>query len=477
MDDRFRLNVPRYSILSDEKKELIHLSTLEVLRRTGIAVKDKKAIEVYREAGCTVEGEIVKIPPSLVEWAINTTPPRIPVCDRNGEPAMFLEHNNEYFGTGSDTPNVIDPFTGKRRKAVLEDVANAARVVDYLPEISFNMSAALASDVDPAISDIYHFLMMVSNTKKPIVFTSWNLDNLKTIVEMAEIVAGGGERLKNNPFIILYAEPISPLTIPEEAAQQLMFMSEKSLPVIFTPAVLTGATGPVTIAGGIVQANAEMLGGYVLGKLMNRDVPFLYGECALPMDMRTGQAPYVTPEYMLANTAFADMAKYYRLPMFSVAGCTDSTVLDAQATMEGALWIMLTSLNGGNLIHDVGYLEDGLTTSLELVVIFNEVIKMMRYFTRGFEINYNTLALDVIHEVGPGGEYLSTEHTLKHFKENFYPELLTKTTFEVWEKEDGRDLIQRANEKVRDILKNHKPEPLDEKIMKELTRIIELKKR
>ena len=472
MDDKFRLNIPRYSILPDEKRELIHLSTLEVLRRTGIAVKDKRALQVYKEAGCIVKNDIVKIPPSLVEWALRNTSPRIAVCDREGNPAMYLEHNNEYFGTGSDTPNVIDVYTGERRKAVLEDVGNAAKVVDSLSEISFNMSAALASDVEPSISDLYHFNMMVNSSTKPIVFTTWGIENLKTIVEMAEMVAGGKEELKNNPFIILYAEPISPLTIPEEAAQEIMFMAEKSLPLIFTPAVLTGATGPVTIAGGIVQANAEMLGGYVLGKLINRDVSFLYGECALPMDMRTSQAPYVTPEYMLANTAFADMARYYRLPMFSVAGCSDSTILDAQATLEGALWIMLTSLNGGNLIHDIGYMEDGLTTSLELVVIFNEIIEMMRYFTRGFEIDYDTIALDVINSVGPGGEYLSTEHTLKHFKENFYSELLTKTTYEAWQKESGKDLIQRANDKVKKILENHNPNPLDEKLKKELNRIV-----
>lgn len=472
MDDKFRLNIPRYSLLTEEKREFIHLATLEVLRRTGLSVKDKKALRIYHDGGCIVEGDRVRMPAHLVEWALRNTSPRIPLCTRDGEPAMFLEQNNGYFGTGSDTPNVIDVNTGKRRTAVLQDVANAAKLVDSLPDISFNMSAALAGDVNSAISDIYHFFTMIKNSRKPLVFTTWSLDNLKTIVEMAEMVAGGARALRNRPFLVLYAEPISPLTIPEESAQEIMFMAEKSLPIIFTPAVLTGATGPSTIAGGIVQANAEMLGGYVLGKLVNKEIPFLYGECALPMDMRTGQAPYVTPEYMLANTAFADMARYYRLPMFSVAGCTDSNLPDQQATMEGAMWIVLTSLNGGNLIHDVGYMDGGLTTSLELIVVFNEVIRMMRRFTRGFDISYKTAALDLIHEVGPGGEYLSSEHTLNHFKENFYSDLLSKDSYEAWEKGDKKNLIERANDKVKNLLENHKPEPLDENLEKELKKII-----
>ncbi len=472
MDDKFRLNIPRYSLLTDEKKELIHLSTLEVLRKTGIAVKDEKTIQIYYDAGCTVERDIVKMPHSLVEWALRNTSTRIPIRYREGNAAMYIEYDNEYFGTGSDTLNVIDIYTGERRKAVLQDVGNASKLVDALSEINSNMSAALASDVNPAILDIYHFNEMVNNSKKSIVFTTWVLENLKTIIEMTEIVTGGMEKLKNNSFFILSAEPISPLTISKETAQELMYMAEMSLPVIFTTAILTGATGPVTIAGGIVQVNAEILGGYVLDKLINRHISFLYGECALPMDVRTSEAPYITPEYMLANTKFADMARYYKLPMFSIARCSDSTILDAWSTLEVALWIMLISLYGGNLIHDIGYIEDGLATSLELIVIFDEIIGMMRHFTRGFEINYDTITQDVIDSIGTGGEYLSSEHTLKHFKEKFYSYLFTKTTYDAWKKESGKDLIQRANDRVKDILKNNNPEPLDEKIKDELSKII-----
>ena len=472
MKDKYRLNIPRLNILSREKLELIHLSTLEVLRRTGVAVKEPKAVEIFKKGGCYIEGERVRIPENLVEWALRNTPPRITLGDRNGNPAMFLEENNVYFGTGSDTPNVVDPYTGERRIAVLKDVENVSKVVDYLDEMSFLMCSGIASDVNSKISDIYHFEAMVNYTEKPIVFTAWNLENLKTIVEMAEVVAGGKERLKNSPFIALYTEPISPLQLAEESTQKLMLMAEKYLPVVFTPCLITGATGPVTIAGGLIQGNAEILAGYVLANLINEGTPFIYGGGVIAIDMATSIACYASSEFMLATAAFTDMARYYRLPMFSFAGCSDSSLYDQQASLEGALWTLLSSLSGGNLVHDVGYINNGLTTSFEQVIVSNEVIGMVRRITQGFEINEETMALDLIDKIGPGGEYLTSEHTLKHFKENWYPELISRVPYEKWEEEGKKDLGIKANEKAKHILENHTPKALEEKLKAELRKIV-----
>jgi trimethylamine--corrinoid protein Co-methyltransferase len=390
---------------------------------------------------------------------------------------MLLEENNVYFGTGSDTPNVVDPFTGKRRLAVLKDIANVAKAIDFLDEMSFVMNSGIASDVDPDISDIYHFEAMVTHTTKPIVFTAWSLENLKTIVQMAKVVAGGEEKLRNSPFLALYTEPISPLLMGEESTQKLMFMAEKSLPVIFTPAVLTGGTGPVTIAGGLVQGNAEILAGYVLANLLNQGTPFIYGGGVLPIDMATSLMSYTSPEFMLATSALTDMARYYRLPMFSFAGCSDSCTYDQQASLEGALWTLLSSLSGGNLVHDVGYINNGLTMSFEQLMASNEVIGLVRRITRGFEISDETLALDLINETGPGGEYLTSEHTLRNFRRNWFPELLSRITYERWEKEGQKDLGQRASDKARFILKNHKPLPLDDNIRKKLQKLIQARKK
>jgi trimethylamine--corrinoid protein Co-methyltransferase len=477
MHDKFRLNIPRLHILSRDQIERLHLSTLEVLRRTGVDVKEARALEVFEKGGCFVENERVRIPAHLVEWALNSTPPRISLCDRNGNPAMLLEENNVYFGTGSDTPNVVDPFTGERRLAILNDVAYVAKAIDFLEEMSFVMNSGIASDVDPDISDIYHFEAMVTHTIKPIVFTAWSLDNLKTIVQMAEVVAGGEKKLRNSPFLALYTEPISPLILGQESTQKLMFMAEKSLPVIFTPAVLTGGTGPVTIAGGLIQGNAEILAGYVLANLINKGTPFIYGGGVLPIDMATSLMSYASPEFMLATSALTDMARYYRLPMFSFAGCSDSCTYDQQASLEGALWTLLSSLSGGNLVHDAGYINNGLTMSFEQLVASNEVIGLVRRITGGFEINDETLALDLIDETGPGGEYLTSAHTLRNFRRNWFPDLLSRITYEKWEKEGQKDLGQRAGDKARFILENHKPLPLDDEIRKKLQKLIQSRKK
>lgn len=473
MKDKFRLNIPRLNILSDDKLELLHLSTLEVLRRTGVDVKEPDALEIFKKAGCFVEGERVRIPGNLVEWALRSTPPGVCMCDRKGNPSMFLEKDNVYFGTGSDTPNVMDAYTGERRLAVLKDIENVSRIVDYLQEISFVMCMGIANDVNAQISDLFHFEAMVNHTEKPIIFTAWNLENLKAIIQMAEAVAGGEEKLKNSPFLALYTEPISPLQLARDSTQKLMFMAKKSLPVVFTPAVITGGTGPVTIAGGLIQGNAEMLAGYVLANLINEGTPFIYGGGITPMDMSSSLCLYGGPECMLAESALADMAKYYKLPVFSIAGCSDSNIYDQQAALEGAMWILFSSLNGGNLVHDVGYIDNGLTSSYEQLVVSDEVIGMVRRISRGFEINQETLGLDLIDEVGPGGEYLTSEHTLRHFKENWFPDLISRRPYERWEADGKKDLGTRANERVKFILENHTPVPLEEHLRTELHKMVE----
>ncbi|MBN1223845.1 MAG: trimethylamine methyltransferase family protein [Candidatus Aminicenantes bacterium] len=472
MKDKFRLNVPRFHVLSDEKCERVHLSTLEVLRRTGVAVKEAAALNIFRKGGCIVDGERVRIPEYIVERALRNTPSRVTLCNRNGHPAMYLEADNVYFGTGSDTPFIMDYKTRERRKTILPDIENTARLVDCLDEISFCMCMGIAGDVDPTISDLYHFEAMVNNTEKPIVYTAWNLENLKDIIRMAEIVAGGEESLRNSPFLALYTEPISPLVLAEESTQKLMFLAEKSLPVIFTPAVMTGGSGPVTLAGGLIQANAEILAGYVLADFINAGTPFIYGGGITQMDMASSQALYTGPELMLAQTALTDMAKHYRLPMFTIAGCSDSNIYDQQASLEGAMWILLSSINGGNLVHDVGYIDNGLTACYEQLVVSDEVIGMVRHIMQGFEINKETMALDLIDKIGPGGEYLTSAHTLRHFKKNWSPDLISRVPYEKWAAKGKKDLATRANERLRYILEMHKPEPLDDKLRTALREIV-----
>jgi trimethylamine--corrinoid protein Co-methyltransferase len=465
---------PGMQILSHDQKVLIHQATLELLRRTGVRVVVAEVRELLAKAGCWLDGERVRIPSHLIEWAIRAAPNRVALCDRDGKPAMFLEGNKSYYGTGSDTPYVIDAHSGERRKAVLDDVANVARLVDALPNMSFLMCMGIASDVTAAISDLYHFKAMVSNTTKPIVYTAWNRQNLEVIVEMAEIVVGGAEALQRSPFMALYSEPISPLTHGKESCEKLLYICQKGLPVVYTPGMITGASSPATRAGAIVQANAELMSGLLVCQLIREGTPVIAGGGGMmAMDMSTMLACYGAPEFMLDWCAMSEMSHYYDLPIFGFAGASDAKTFDQQAAIEGSLWVLLAALSGGNLVHDVGYIESGLTTSYEMLVSMDESIGFVRRIMGGVEITDETLALDVIDKVGPGGHFLMQEHTMRHCRENWYPTLFERGNRESWESSGRLTLGDRAKAQVIKILKDHEPAPLDEDVLAKLDTIIQ----
>jgi trimethylamine--corrinoid protein Co-methyltransferase len=469
----YKVNVtPQFRILSDDQVAELHQATLELMRRTGVQVEEPAAVALFARAGCWIDGRRVRFPAHLVEWAIGVTPSRVMLCDRLGRPAVALQGERAYFGTGSDTPNIIDPYSGERRLVKKEDVAKTSLLVDALPHLSFMMCSGIASDVSTSISDIHHFEAMAANTVKPIVFTAWSLENLKDIVEMAEVIAGGAEELQRKPFCALYTEPISPLKLGPEATQKLMYMAEKGLPTVFTPGLLTGASGPVTIAGGLVQGNAEMLAGFVLAQLIREGTPLIYGGGVLPIDMRTTLMSYASPEFMMGVCALKDMARHYRLPMFHFAGCSDAKTFDQQASLEGALWVMLAALNGGNLVHDMGYIDNGLTTSYQQLVVMDEVVGMVARFMEGVEVTEETMALDVIDQVGPGGHFLGEEHTLKHFRKNWLPTLLDRTNYTAWCESGKLTLGDRAAARARELLEKHKPAPLPAEVAGRLAAIV-----
>ena len=465
---------PHFSVLSEDQKEDVHFASLEILWRTGSRVFCEEAIDLLVGAGADVsDGNLVRIPAHLVEWAVRCAPPRVAVAGRDGGRSMFLEDGKTYYGTGSDCPNIVDSDTGERRKFVKDDVARGSLLCDALPNIDFMMSMGLASDVPEETSDRHQFEAMVLNTTKPIVFTAHDLDGLQDIVDMAAAVAGDLDELRRNPFIILYAEPISPLKNAKEAVEKLLYMAENCLPFIYAPGMLSGATGPVTLAGCLALANAESLCGLVIAQLRREGAPFIHGGGILPMDMRTSVAAYGAPELQLAGAALADMAHYYRLPRFSGAGASDSKVLDQQAMIEGTMSTVMQALCGANLVHDVGYLESGLTGSYEMVVAMDEVIGMVKRIMTGIEINDDTLALDVIDRVGPGGQFIDDEHTLRLFREGWFPRLLDRRNYESWAGDGKKTMGERLNERVREVLSGHVPDPLPSETVGRIKKVIQ----
>jgi trimethylamine--corrinoid protein Co-methyltransferase len=452
----------------------IHHASLEILRRTGVRVKLDEALELLRAAGCTIsDGDLVKFPAAVVEEALGYAPSRIVLCGRDGGPRVALEGRRTYFGTGSDLPNTLDLETGERRLSRLSDVADTARLSDSLANIDFVMSMALPSDVAAATSDRRSFLTMIENTSKPVVFTAWDETGLADIIAMAEAVAGGPEQLSLEPFLLAYLEPSSPLQHSRTVLAKMMMMADKRLPFVYAPGPVEGASAPVTSAGSLVMANAEILSGITIAQLRQRGAPVVYGSGSGPLDMRTTVATYSSPEFMLHCRAFSELGqRFYHLPTWGFSGCTDSKVPDVQAGADSALWILWTALSGANLVHDVGYVESGMTCSYEMIVLCDEIIGFVRCLTGGIELSAENLALETIDEVGPGGDYITCDHTLRHYRECWYPKIFDRFSHRSWAEAGSPSIVDTARAAARDAISTHVPDPLPEATLETLRAMV-----
>lgn len=461
---------PHVRFLNEEAVRALHLAALEILERTGVIVHQEDALELLASAGCTIsDTNRAHIPPHLVEEAVRSAPEKMVIYDRDGEPRMVLQDRASYWGTGSDTPFMLDSFTDERRQTCLRDVEQVSVLVDHLDNLDFLMCMGVAHELPQTVADKYHFLSMVSNTKKPIVFTASSRENLADIYQMACGVAGGEDCFRQKPFIIHYTEPIAPLIHPRDALEKMLFCVEKGIPVIYTSATTAGQNGPATLAGALALSNARILSGIVIGQLKCKGAKMIVTMHASSMDPRNALHTYASPEHVLCQGAARDLAGYYRLPTFGRAGCTDSKILDQQAAFEAGYEILMQALSGEHLIHDIGYMESGLTASWDAIVMCNEFIGAAKRVVKGFQLNRETLALDLINQVGPAGHFLAEPHTVEHVRKEFWiPQLLDRDRFQNWEEKGKTSLLDRAKAEVQRILQTHRPEPLSAPLMKHL---------
>ena len=466
---------PNLQLLRQEQIKEIHLATIEVLERTGVQVMLREALDLLEKAGAWIlPDNMVKIPSHLVDEALSSAPSSVSIYSRKGIPAMRFQNLNTHFGPGTDTTFVMDIETGQRRPTKGQDVVNVARLCDALPNIDFvaSMGGVSPEECDQKLSDRHNFALMLNNTTKPILFTSWSLEGLKDIHQMASIVCGGQKEFEQKPFIIHYAEPITPLQHAPESLEKLLFCAEKRIPCAYVSAPIMGATSPVTIAGNITLQNAEFLSGLVIAQLKRKGAPILYGGGGTPMDMKTSVNLYSGPEAFLVHLGNKDMSTYYGLPDFNTGGCSDAKVLDQQAAAEASISLLQAGLAGSSLVHDVGYLESGLTSSCEMLVLSNEIIDMLKYILKGVPVNAETLAMDLINTVGLRGNYLKEKHTMENFKNIWYPTLFDRTNHERWKENGEKDLGSVLNKRVKTILNEHQPEGLTENLMKSVEEIL-----
>jgi trimethylamine---corrinoid protein Co-methyltransferase len=458
--------------------DAIHAASLEVLAETGAVYEEPEALRLLADAGATIlEGGRVLLPPALVEKAILTAPKSVQMYSRLREPALQLKPGYVYYGTGSDCPNVLDFETGERRRAVKQDVATFTRLSDALPEIDFILSMAIASDMPTPTADLHHFQAMLYNTIKPIFYTVVNDENNSRIIELAALAAGGLKALQEKPFIASFGMPSPPLRHSKGALRNLMGCARLSIPAVYASGTQMGTSGPMSIAGGTVSSNCDVLSGLVIHQLTNPGAPFIYGVCVPPIDMRSTIECYGAPEHFLGDLVNVRVAQLYGLPSWGYAADTDSKLLDLQAGIEYLGSALMGLLSGCNLLHDVGYLESGLVASCESIVFGNEVVAYARRMIQPVVVNDETLATDIIKKVGPGGTFMTERHTLKHFREFWYSPLIDRNRHEGWINAGRLSMSDRVRAKAAEILASHKVPALDPDVIKTIDEQIALRDR
>jgi trimethylamine--corrinoid protein Co-methyltransferase len=365
----------------------------------------------------------------------------------------------------------MDPATHQRCRFESCHVETTAALCDALPGFDWCMTIGMAGDVPPDTADRIVARKTMQFCEKPLVFCCKDTNSVRDIYEMALLLAGGREKFDRAPTIVHYSEPISPLVYYDPAVDKVLFCARNNIPLINFPAPQACGSSPATFAGTIVQAGAESLSGLVMHQLANPGAPFIYGAFTTIMDMRTSIFSYGANEMSLMTGALAQMAQHYQLPFFGTAGATDAKFCDAQAGAEAAFQCLSSAAVGSGLVHDCSsWMDHGNLVSPEFMVLVNDIVTSVKHFMDGIPVNRETLALDIIDKVGPGGHYLQEQHTMDHFRKIKYSDLFERQVYANWEKAGSRTLEQRLQKLTLEKME-HRPAPLSPEVVAELDRM------
>jgi trimethylamine--corrinoid protein Co-methyltransferase len=453
-------------VWDDDACSRVHQASLTLLERTGVEMKDERARALCAAAGATVEGTRVRIPAALVDDALASAPRSWQLRPRGGATApLELRDGAGYFGSGPDCLYVSDPETGERRRSLLADVEDAARVSERLPNIDFVMSMALPGDVANEVVDVTQFAAMLRGTRKPIVVSSpFGGETLHTMYEMA---AACGEAAS---FACL-AMSSPPLMLDDVACSKALACAELEIPLVLATSVSAGGQGPVSHAACVAVADAEILACLVVHQLGRAGAPFIMGVGTGVMNMQTAVEVYNSPGVFLGNQAQLDVLRWYGLPSWHYAGHSDSKSLDEQWALEIGISTILGSLSRATLLHDVGYLESGLQSALEALVLGDEVAGYARAFLGEVRVDDEALALAEIEAVGPGGTHLGTKMTRRHHRDFWRASLIDQSTYERWSAAGSPTLLERVRARLAEVRAAGPAFTLDDETQRTLDRL------
>lgn len=467
----------RLEILSKEQIYRIHLASMKILENIGVKVNHEEALKMLDNLGVYVDyrSKKVKISESLVKEVIKKTPSEFTYYGRKTK--LDVRDDYVYYLSGGSPLKVMD-LDGNIRNATLKDLSELVRLYDALNYVDLIAGTLTPTDIPNELRHLYSFLVKLENTVKPITVGSLlNDDVCMDVINLASIAAGGIEELCRKPIIMAWENPLSPLSHIKSQVAQILIFAKYHLPILIASAPQSGSTSPITLAGTLAQQNAEILSGFVIAYAASEDrgmPPLIYGTAPAVLDLRYGTMVYGCPESILINIASVQMARYYGIPCRCTAGSTESKSIDIQAGYETAMTLISVALAGGNLIMNAtgGAMGPGVDImSFEKAVIDNEIAGYIDRFLKGIDVDDETLALDVIEEVGSEGHYMTRKHTLKHYKEHYIPVLSDRKPTERWLL-DRDDIRRKAREMALKILKEHKPEELDKDVKMEIEKYI-----
>lgn len=437
----------QYCPLTQEQIHQIHRASLEVLERTGIHVEHEHARELFRQGGARVDGARVYIPEQMVEAALGLAPSQVLLAGRDPANDIVLEDKRVYAGTGGSPTMVLDPGAEGVRPATLHDLQRMISVVDKLAHCDFVVMPIYPTDIPAEHVPVNRFYTCLTNTTKHVMGGVDSAQGARQVIELATHIAGSLEALQARPIVSAIAcWMVSPLHLDTPVTDILLTWCQQGLPLALSSAPMAGSTSPVTLAGTLTQLNAEQLSGIVLTQLVRPGTPVLAGYIPGVADMRSGDYLGGTVEFGMMQAAAAQLAHFYRVPIYCSGGMTDAKIPDAQAGYEKMATFLLAAMSGANYIHHaIGMISNMSAASLEQAVIDDEIVGMAMRALRGIELTPETLAVEAIDRVGPGGHYLTDPLTLQYMRsENFQPRVSERRNRAAWEEAGRQDTRQRA---------------------------------
>lgn len=468
-----RLRCNDYKVLNDEQMHRIHLGVLEIMQEIGVFVDHEPALKIYADCGCAVDFDKrrVRVPEHVLKKALSTAPQRFTLHGLRPEFDVHVDTTSIYTIGGSSALNVID-LDGQRRPATMRDLEDLTRLQDALPNLHIMHGIVNPQDIPQAGFDRRLFPAVMKNTARNYYSQGTGGSSIPDQIEQAAVLLGSTEAVKRRPPFTIVHCMISPLTHDRLRCEELIACAENNIPIYVEVDAQPGGTTPITLAGTLVEECANVLTGITLAQLIRPGLPCIFAIASGVLDMKSTLYSGADPRTTLLHVATAQMAHYYKLPFQGGTGI-DALYSDVQAGYERGMQVLANALAGTNFIHlSIGMIEQMMTAGYEQCVIDNEILDAAFVMARGIEVNDETLAIDVLKEVGPGGNFLSHDHTVKHFRRlSWFPKLTVRDRYDTWKASGGKDMRQRANETARKILKEHHPAYIDEKTKAELDKL------